>query len=340
MGLRCDRDDRVERARDEVCELQLDDGPLAHPRCPDRRSDEALLRDRRVDDALLAELLEHVFSWSRRWNAIRLRCPSVASCGTDRDTVSFFRTLPSPRASPLLPGRVHPGGLATADLLVLVLALTATVVARQVTAVSRWRPDDERACDGWPPPTPSPRSSTAANSSMSPITSSTRRCLQGDRTGGDVHRRRSLQVDQRRPWARRRRRRADLGSASNSVSILRATGPHRPIRWRRVRRRRAGSPGRTVLSIARRVERSIATASPRRERPAEDHAQSRRGAAYGCPDLDRAPRSRRRRALPGQAGRSEPRLPGRSRRSSREPLTPDPRDSVGGCRLPASGGQR
>ena len=58
MRLRGHGDDRVERARDEVGELELDDRPLAHPGCADRRADEAFLRDRRVHDALLAELLE------------------------------------------------------------------------------------------------------------------------------------------------------------------------------------------------------------------------------------------------------------------------------------------
>jgi hypothetical protein len=52
-----DGDDQVERAADEVRELQLDDRPLALPRRADRGSDEALLRDRRVEDALVAELL-------------------------------------------------------------------------------------------------------------------------------------------------------------------------------------------------------------------------------------------------------------------------------------------
>ena len=52
------RDDGVERAADEIGELQLDHRPLAHPGRADGRADEALLGDRRVDDALLAELLE------------------------------------------------------------------------------------------------------------------------------------------------------------------------------------------------------------------------------------------------------------------------------------------
>ena len=58
MRLRRHGHDRVERASDEVCELQLDDGPIAHPRGADRGADEALLRDRRVDHALLAELVQ------------------------------------------------------------------------------------------------------------------------------------------------------------------------------------------------------------------------------------------------------------------------------------------
>jgi hypothetical protein len=58
MGLRRDGDDRIERTRDEVRELQLDDRSLANPGGPDRRADEALLRDGRVDHALLAELVQ------------------------------------------------------------------------------------------------------------------------------------------------------------------------------------------------------------------------------------------------------------------------------------------
>ena len=58
MRLGRDGDDGVERAADEIGELELDDRPLAHPGRADRRADEALLGDRRVDDALLAELLE------------------------------------------------------------------------------------------------------------------------------------------------------------------------------------------------------------------------------------------------------------------------------------------
>src|SRR5205823_12023798 len=38
-------------------ELELDDGPLALPGGADRRPDEALLRDRRVEHPLVAELL-------------------------------------------------------------------------------------------------------------------------------------------------------------------------------------------------------------------------------------------------------------------------------------------
>ncbi len=58
VGLRGDGDDRVEGARDEVGELQLDDGPLAHPGGADGGADEALLGDRRVEHPLLAELLD------------------------------------------------------------------------------------------------------------------------------------------------------------------------------------------------------------------------------------------------------------------------------------------
>jgi hypothetical protein len=56
-----DGDDRVEGARHEVGELQLDDGPLAHPRRSERRADEPLLGDRRVEDAVGAELLPQPF---------------------------------------------------------------------------------------------------------------------------------------------------------------------------------------------------------------------------------------------------------------------------------------
>ena len=58
MRLRSQRDDRVERARREVGELQLDDRPLAHPGGADGGADEPLLRDRRVDHAIVAELVE------------------------------------------------------------------------------------------------------------------------------------------------------------------------------------------------------------------------------------------------------------------------------------------
>lgn len=57
MRLGADGDDRVERAADEVRELQLDDRPLALPRGAERCADEALLGDRGVDDALGTELL-------------------------------------------------------------------------------------------------------------------------------------------------------------------------------------------------------------------------------------------------------------------------------------------
>src|SRR3990172_3178222 len=57
VSLGGDGDDGVERAGDEVCELELDDGPLAHPGRADGGSDEALVRDRHVHDALVAELL-------------------------------------------------------------------------------------------------------------------------------------------------------------------------------------------------------------------------------------------------------------------------------------------
>ena len=58
VRLRGDGDDLVERARDEVGELQLDDWTLALPGCADRGTDEPLFRDRRVDHARLAELVE------------------------------------------------------------------------------------------------------------------------------------------------------------------------------------------------------------------------------------------------------------------------------------------
>ena len=54
-------DDRVERAADEVGELQLGDRPLAHPGRTEGGADEALLGDRRVDHAFVAELLEQSF---------------------------------------------------------------------------------------------------------------------------------------------------------------------------------------------------------------------------------------------------------------------------------------
>jgi hypothetical protein len=57
VRLRGDRDDRIERAADEVGELQLDDGPLALPGGADRGADETLLRDRCIEDAVVAELL-------------------------------------------------------------------------------------------------------------------------------------------------------------------------------------------------------------------------------------------------------------------------------------------
>ena len=43
VRFRRDRDYRVECARDEVCELKLDDGPVAHPRRADRSADKSLL---------------------------------------------------------------------------------------------------------------------------------------------------------------------------------------------------------------------------------------------------------------------------------------------------------
>ena len=58
VRLRRDGDDHVERARDEVGELELDDRALAHPGRAEGGADESLLGDRRVDDALVAELLE------------------------------------------------------------------------------------------------------------------------------------------------------------------------------------------------------------------------------------------------------------------------------------------
>ena len=48
--------DHVEGARDEVDELHLGHGPHPHHRGPDRGADDGGLGDRRVDDALLAEL--------------------------------------------------------------------------------------------------------------------------------------------------------------------------------------------------------------------------------------------------------------------------------------------
>ena len=48
----------IEGAGDEVGELELDDGALAHPGGADRGADEPLLGDRRVHHAVLAELLE------------------------------------------------------------------------------------------------------------------------------------------------------------------------------------------------------------------------------------------------------------------------------------------
>ena len=66
MRLRRDGHDLVERARDEVGELELDDRPLAHPGGPDRGADEALLGDRRVDHALVAELLQEALRDAER----------------------------------------------------------------------------------------------------------------------------------------------------------------------------------------------------------------------------------------------------------------------------------
>ena len=57
VGLRADVHDRVERAADEVRELQLGDRPLAHPGGAEGRADEALLGDRRVDHPGVAELV-------------------------------------------------------------------------------------------------------------------------------------------------------------------------------------------------------------------------------------------------------------------------------------------
>ena len=57
MGLRRHGQDRVERAGEEVRELDLDNRPLAHPGGADRRADEPLLGDRRVDHPVVAELL-------------------------------------------------------------------------------------------------------------------------------------------------------------------------------------------------------------------------------------------------------------------------------------------
>ena len=52
--------------RDEVGELELDDRPLAHPGGADRGADEALLGDRRVHHALLAELLDETLRDAER----------------------------------------------------------------------------------------------------------------------------------------------------------------------------------------------------------------------------------------------------------------------------------
>ncbi len=51
---------------DEVGELELDDRPLAHPGRADGGADEALLGDRRVDHALVAELLEEALRDAER----------------------------------------------------------------------------------------------------------------------------------------------------------------------------------------------------------------------------------------------------------------------------------
>ena len=58
MRLGGHRHDGVERARDEVGELELDDRPLADPGCADRSAHEALLRDRGIEHPLGAELLQ------------------------------------------------------------------------------------------------------------------------------------------------------------------------------------------------------------------------------------------------------------------------------------------
>src|SRR4029079_19620638 len=52
-----DGDDRVEGAGDEVGELKLPAGALAHPGGAERCADESLLGDRRVHHAVGAELL-------------------------------------------------------------------------------------------------------------------------------------------------------------------------------------------------------------------------------------------------------------------------------------------
>jgi hypothetical protein len=52
-------DDLIDRHQREVPRHQLDDGPQAHHGRPDADADEAALGDGRVDDALLAELLQH-----------------------------------------------------------------------------------------------------------------------------------------------------------------------------------------------------------------------------------------------------------------------------------------
>ncbi len=56
MSLRRDCHDHVERTAGEVGELQLNHRTLALPRRADRSTDESLLRDRRVDHAIRAEL--------------------------------------------------------------------------------------------------------------------------------------------------------------------------------------------------------------------------------------------------------------------------------------------
>ena len=58
MGFRRDCHDHVEGAAGEIGELQLHDWTLALPGCSDRGTDEPLLRDRRVQHAIRAELLE------------------------------------------------------------------------------------------------------------------------------------------------------------------------------------------------------------------------------------------------------------------------------------------